>query len=95
MATLLQPRSIFPIFKLRQPAVKKLLLTYESKIKERLITTEIVTLQWEVKPKNNPWLEIAGKYAADPDFDRMLFHIETERNLDALEEYSSEEHTQD
>jgi hypothetical protein len=67
----------------------------ESKIKERLITTEIITLQWEVKPKNNPWLEIAGKYAADPDFDRMLFHIETERNLDALEEYSSEEHTQD
>jgi hypothetical protein len=51
----------------------------ETKIRARLVTTEIVTLQWELTPKSNPWLEIAGKYAADPEFDRMLAHIATER----------------
>jgi hypothetical protein len=51
----------------------------ETKIRARLVTTEIVTLQWEAKPTSNPWLDIAGKYAADPEFDRMLAHIEAER----------------
>jgi hypothetical protein len=59
----------------------------ESKIKERLITTEIVTLSWQIAPKSNPWLDIVGKYAADPDFDRMLFHIETERKLNDDEKF--------
>jgi hypothetical protein len=62
----------------------------ESKIKERLITTEIVTLSWQIAPKSNPWLDIVGKYAADPDFDRMLFHIETERKLNDDEEFLTE-----
>jgi hypothetical protein len=62
----------------------------ESKIKERLITTEIVTLSWQITPKSNPWLDIVGKYAADPDFDRMLFHIETERKLNDDEEFLTE-----
>lgn len=51
----------------------------ETKIRARLVTTEIVTLQWDTKPTNNPWLDIAGKYVADPEFDRMLAHIEAER----------------
>ena len=50
----------------------------ETKI-TRLVTTEIVTLQWNVKPKSNPWLDIAGKYATDPEFERMLEHIKAER----------------
>jgi hypothetical protein len=41
----------------------------ETKIRARLVTTEIVTLQWDAKPTNNPWLDIAGKYATDPEFD--------------------------
>ncbi len=51
----------------------------ETKIRARLVTTEIVTLRWELTPHNNPWLNFAGKYATDPDFDRMLYHIETDR----------------
>jgi predicted RNase H-like HicB family nuclease len=51
----------------------------EIKIRARLATTEIVTLQWDAKPQSNPWLDIAGKYVADPEFDRMLAHIEAER----------------
>jgi hypothetical protein len=51
----------------------------ETKIRARLVTTEIVTLQWNAKPKSNPWLDIAGKYATDPEFDRMLEHIKAER----------------
>jgi predicted nucleic acid-binding Zn ribbon protein len=53
----------------------------ETKIRARLVTTEIVTLQWDTKPQTNPWLDIAGKYATDPEFDRMLAHIEAEREL--------------
>jgi predicted RNase H-like HicB family nuclease len=62
----------------------------ESKIKKRLITTEIVTLSLPIMPKSNPWLDIFGKYAADPDFDRMLFHIETERKLNDDEKFLDE-----
>ena len=32
-------------------------------------------------PKSNPWLDVAGKYANDPELDRMLAHIEVEREL--------------
>lgn len=38
---------------------------------------------------NNPWLEIAGKYKDDPQFEQMLAFIEEDRRqLDAeMEEY--------
>jgi hypothetical protein len=58
----------------------------ETKIRARLVTTEIVTLQWGPKQINNPWLDIAGKYATDPEFDRMLAHIEVDRELIDLAE---------
>lgn len=57
------------------------LANLETKIRERLVTTEIVLLRLDLEPKHNPWLAIAGKYANDPDFDRMLLHIEVERKL--------------
>lgn len=53
----------------------------ETKIRARLVSTEIVSLKLDLAPKNNPWLDIAGQYANDPEFDRMLSHIEAEREL--------------
>ena len=62
------------------------LASLEMQIRVRLATTEIISLRLDSSPKNNPWLGIAGKYADDPEFDRMLAHIETERELiDRLE----------
>ena len=57
------------------------LASLEIQIRARLATTEIISLRLDSSPKNNPWLDIAGKYADDPEFDRMLVHIEAEREL--------------
>ena len=62
------------------------LASLETKIRARLVTTEIVSLRLDLEQKYNPWLDIAGKYADDPEFDRMLSHIAAERVLnDRLE----------
>jgi hypothetical protein len=45
-------------------------------------------LQKELEERReNPWLELAGKYKDDPQFDEMLAYIEAERQeLEAQEE---------
>jgi hypothetical protein len=37
-----------------------------------LTDSEVISVEIEISQKTNPWLQMAGKYKADPQFDAML-----------------------
>jgi len=51
---------------------------------EQLANAELIQLEIDHPNYKNPWLELAGKYKDDPQFEEMLAYIEADRRtLDA------------
>jgi hypothetical protein len=64
----------------REEALEKV----QQLLHDRLRQAEIVSVSIEFPESGNPWLNLAGKYKDDPDFEQVMESIEAyRRELDA------------